>query len=283
MVNRDVRVRVLARVSLDAAIAQVRANERAARAGGDPEATHQLRVGVRRLRVVLRLFEAQVGAVAARKLIPDLKWVFTKLGVVRDHDVLIETAAAAPLGEGASALRAALIHERDKAARAAARVLKTKRYAELVRALRRLSLGLSGHDAPSPRARKWLRKRLDKRLARVLAREAALYAEDEAALHDLRKELKKLRYTADLTRGLWSDKRTARYLKRLSRLQDVLGPVNDATVGRHLLEGLGEHLDASAAEAAAALTATLAERVERKQRDLPRAFAKLADIEPYWQ
>lgn len=281
-VARDARVRELAHAALASAIAQVRANQRAARADRDPEATHQLRVGVRRLRVVLRLFAEQADPATADKLQPELRWVFRRLGAVRDYDVLIEGAAAQPPGPGSEALQQALGRARDKAAAAAVRALESERYGAMVRALRKMAVTLEATEQPSPRARKWLKKRLDKRLAAVLSRSGAIGGEDETALHELRKQLKKLRYTADLARGLWGEKRTARYLRRLSKLQDVLGPINDAAVGRGLLEAVAEQLEPEPARAAGKLADALDQRVERNLKSLPRAFAKLEQATPFW-
>ena len=282
-VARDTRVRELTHIALASGIAQVCANHSAALADRDPEATHQLRVGVRRLRVVLKLFAKYLGATEVETLQTELRWVFQRLGAVRDYDVLIESASAQPPRAGAEALHQALVRARDSEGEQAVSALESERYDDLVRTLRKLAADLEADNAASPRARKWLKKRLDKRLEAVLARTHAITGEHDEALHELRKELKKLRYTADLTRGLWGPKRTVRYLRRLSKLQDVLGPINDAAVGRRLLASLAEQLDTEAAAAAGELGNALDERVERNLKSLPRAFEKLADARPFWQ
>jgi len=69
-----------------------------------------------------------------------------------------------------------------------------------------------------------------------------LYAVDglPAARHELRITLKKLRYVSEFFQSLYGAKDARRYLNRLSRLQDVLGTLNDvATAGRVLEELLG--------------------------------------------
>jgi CHAD domain-containing protein len=56
-----------------------------------------------------------------------------------------------------------------------------------------------------------------------------------AERHELRKELKKLRYAFEFFGSLYRPKRTARLSRRLKALQDVFGEVNDAAMVRRLL------------------------------------------------
>src|SRR5262245_17085531 len=53
--------------------------------------------------------------------------------------------------------------------------------------------------------------------------------------HELRKELKKLRYAVEFVSSLFPAKEVAPFLKRLKKLQTIFGDLNDAvTVGRLL-------------------------------------------------
>ena len=56
-----------------------------------------------------------------------------------------------------------------------------------------------------------------------------------AERHELRKELKKLRYTFEFFGPLYEPKRTARLARRLEALQDIFGDLNDAAMLRRLL------------------------------------------------
>lgn len=47
--------------------------------------------------------------------------------------------------------------------------------------------------------------------------------------------MKKLRYAAEFFRSLYGDKEVARYLKRLSALQDDLGHLNDVATAEMLM------------------------------------------------
>lgn len=275
------------REAFDDAIAQVRGNAPLVRQGEEPEAIHQLRVGVRRVRVSLRLFKRVIGEEERARLEPELRWIFQSLGGVRDYDVLLEQVDvllpdAAPLAR--KRLHGALHRARAKAARTLQRELASARFRALVRALRRLSIALAANEEKSPRARKWSKKRLAKRLAAVCARRDALDGRDPEALHALRKDLKKLRYTADLVGSLWPGKRTKRYLRCLSQLQDVLGPINDAAVGTRLLaEAARTTRDAGAGRLATDAQAALSARSAASLAELAPVFEDFAQKRPFWR
>ena len=79
----------VARLSFDQAVQQVTANGQAA-AAGQPDAIKQLRVGLRRLRSLERLFRKSLQHPALNRLIPAAKEYGRILGVARDWDVFIE-------------------------------------------------------------------------------------------------------------------------------------------------------------------------------------------------
>ena len=60
---------------------------------------------------------------------------------------------------------------------------------------------------------------------------------DAAGLHELRKELKKLRYTVDMLAPLYGGGRMRSYLRALKELQDSFGSMNDAVMAGEALSG----------------------------------------------
>src|SRR5581483_6232389 len=78
-----------------------------------------------------------------------------------------------------------------------------------------------------------------KRLIRLGQRHQAL---PEAELHRLRILAKKMRYAGEAFHALYRAKSAKRYLSALTAIQDRLGSVNDAFVGRQLLTGLAQRL-----------------------------------------
>ncbi|HEX9343841.1 MAG TPA: CHAD domain-containing protein, partial [Actinomycetota bacterium] len=65
-------------------------NEAGVRLGDDPEAVHQARVGIRRLRSTLRTFRSVLDREWSGALRAELAWIADLLGAVRDADVLLE-------------------------------------------------------------------------------------------------------------------------------------------------------------------------------------------------
>ena len=55
--------------------------------------------------------------------------------------------------------------------------------------------------------------------------------------HELRKELKKLRYAAEFLSPLFPAKRVDPFLKRLKKLQTVFGDLNDAATVKAMFGG----------------------------------------------
>ena len=56
--------------------------------------------------------------------------------------------------------------------------------------------------------------------------------------HDVRKQLKRLRYVAELTASLYGRKKVARYVAALEPAQEALGSLNDLSVATDLFEAL---------------------------------------------
>ena len=99
---------------------------------------------------------------------------------------------------------------------------------------------------------------------------------DLLELHELRKELKRLRYTAELARDVRpARKQQARaYLRSLRALQDGLGALLDAEVARSLLEEV---------HAPQALKARLSARsAALVLADLAPCFQRFAQAAPFW-
>ena len=103
--------------------------------------------------------------------------------------------------------------------------------------------------------------------------------------HRLRLGVKRLRYAAECFRSLFEGDATPGYLKRLSRLQDSLGHLNDVETASELLQQFGDHGTLSAASLARASGLVIgwyrrgAEELESKLRKHWKQFR--AD-QPFW-
>jgi CHAD domain-containing protein len=132
-----------------------------------------------------------------------------------------------------------------------------------------------GDDDP----RRTIASRLDK-LHKRLCRDARRFDElDEAARHEVRKRLKRLRYLAELVAPLYKAKRVQRYLRTLGPAQDALGHMMDLVVATALAHDAVERGDARAWFNVGWLKAQLPDAVERGGESLNA----VVDADPFWR
>ena len=237
-------------------------NEDAVLSRGNPEAVHQMRVAARWLRALLTAFYSALDREAAQFLIAELKWLQGQLGHARDWDVFLLTTFK-PLAEGVreepslNELSRAAERARHDAYGVARATLRERRYTRL---LLRFQLWLDsmtwdGKDAPVALrapvvslAEKILEKRYRK-LSKLGDRFTEL---NETEMHEVRLRAKKLRYAAEFFAPIYAGKGTKKFVRTLTEIQDTLGSLHDAIVGRELLtvirspQQAGEEISAQA-------------------------------------
>ena len=205
---------------------------------GDVRALHRARVASRRLRELLPML--QLEADLSRKLSKRLKKVTSRLGTVRELDVLMplidELHVSRRAGTGAlGRVGISVAKDRDDARKRLFARLPTSDMRRLARKLDRVVATLQTDEAASSKAvsRRW-RWAVDAQVAGRAARLAT--AVDEAGamylperLHGVRIAVKKLRYARELSMELAGEK-TGADLRALKRAQDVLGRMHDLQV-----------------------------------------------------
>jgi triphosphatase len=234
-----------------------------------PEALHQMRVALRRLRTALKLFETVVADDAYPKLVAGLEWLTAELDQGRDIDVLIEETfrpAAARFHDqaGLAALGERLLKARTRAYDRTLAVLDTPRYLNLVIdvaawiecgrwSLPEEALFAARADAP---IEAMAGEGLDKLRRQVKQRGAKLKRLDPRSRHRLRIRAKRLRYALEFFGGLYARRKDERdvFLRTLRAMQDDLGALNDLAVAREkglaLAEGGGRAAGDSETEGA---------------------------------
>ena len=274
-------------------VAQVEINAAAMLEATDPEYLHQLRVGWRRVRSLLKLAALIVPAESVAPLEQELRALGSVLGPARDCDVFaLETlpkVAAAFRGEPAIVrLRARASARRRRLSRAARDAVAAPRFQQLLLALGAFFSALSRAPAdPSlpALARAWIRPVLDARHRKLRKRARHVHRIGAAERHRARVAAKKLRYAAEFFAPLFPAKRTEAYVAALSKLQSALGRLNDLDVATKLTEELAprEGVDASAAHASGVVRGWLAASVApelKRLRDAQRSFRKCT---PFWE
>lgn len=190
-----------------------------------PEALHDFRVAVRRLRTQLSLHRELLGRAAAKKTRRRLRELFRETSQARDLEALLERLRALG-GEGpdwAAAERSLKLESRAALKEAARRPPER---------LRKLAAGLEdGLRETRPGAGDWA-SALAAAAARARSRfEAALAAArslDEASVHEARKAGKSLRYALEPAAAF--DPRARREAAALKSLQDLVGACRDLTL-----------------------------------------------------
>lgn len=219
----------LLRTAMRSTLDQVLGNASELAAGSfDQEHVHQLRVGVRRLRTVLReLAPLSEGLKPGWELA--LSDSFARLGAIRDDHTV--AAAVRPLLERAGAPKLAWCPA--SLADDPGTIVRADSFQDTLLDL--LSWALCEPNSAAPKrgpheARRCLVERLS-RLHRQVTRGGRRFEQlPEVEQHQVRKRLKRLRYLAELVGAMWANKATQRYLRCLSPAQDALGHHNDVAV-----------------------------------------------------
>jgi CHAD domain-containing protein len=260
-------------------------------AGAEPEPVHQMRVALRRLRAILRLFRDCTGAPSLLRLEAELKLLAGRLGPARDWDVFLAgTGAEVAAAVGEEPRLSALLREaqaaREAAYAALRAVLEEPEFRLLALDLAEAAARPESWRDAAPAAATALAgfgaALLERRWRKLKKRGREMESLDLAAFHALRIEAKRLRYAAELFAPLWPGKASRRFLRRLARLQEAMGLANDAEVARGLVAGL-KSAPPGRSWAGGVFDGWCLARVASARRDSAAAWAKVEDSRPFWR
>jgi inorganic triphosphatase YgiF len=284
------------RAVLGECVRHLTANQLAAQRGVDAEGVHQMRVGARRLRSALRLFEEWLPPRVAGALSQELRWLAGELGRARDLDVfLAETLepilAGRPEDAGLASLRDAALSARADTYAAVRAALASQRYTLLVLRLGRFVEGipLRGPRAAALRGRAQpeLRRLLDHLSGRMQSLGRQLDRLSAQDLHRLRIRTKRLRYASELLGPLFGGKAPVRSARRLADLQDALGHLNDLANAEALISKLRERIGAAPSHevtrAEGFVLGYAARSAAAGRAELARTWQRVSRVEPFWR
>jgi inorganic triphosphatase YgiF len=250
-----------------ACVAHFAANEPLVRLDRSPEALHQARIALRRMRAAMSLFGPLVADEASQRLKAEMRRVAGVLGEARDLDVFKER-----LGEAGAGAAATLEARRLAAYDRVGRMLEAGPGARLpFEVVAWLQAGdwlvsddpeLAGRrDAP---VAGFAAEVLARRRARVRKQAPRLRKMTPEQRHEVRIAVKKLRYASEFFASLAADgkaqKRARAFAAALRPLQEALGELNDLAVQ----EAMSAAIDPALARTAA----------ERRLQDEPAALAR---------
>jgi CHAD domain-containing protein len=266
-----------------------------ARAGLESEGVHQLRVALRRLRSLLKVFRPITGCKQGRALDGALKEMLGHLGPARDWDVFLA---------GIGADMPALLPE-DRRLKSLLRAAEAKRqaaYAVLAEALDgpgwraavisglafllekpwRAGAGDERLGLLEAQPQDFAALVLDKRWQRLLEAGSEIETLPPEALHELRLDAKRLRYAAEVFAPVFPRKAARRFQRRLAALQEELGRSNDAAVARSLVQSLAREKDEGRAWAIGMAEGLCLARSGMDRHGVLTAWKKLSAKESFW-
>jgi triphosphatase len=257
-----------------------------------PEPVHQMRVAVRRLRSAIKVFGRAVNSPAVDAADTGLKALAAKLAPTRDWDVFAtetatSVAAAFPTEPRLKRLLAAVERRRRACHNELRAFLAGVEFRRLGIELACLAgvqdwpaivdeSGQAGLDVP---LNDFAARVLDKRLKRVTQIDDDLAGLEPSALHAIRLRAKRLRYAAEIFAPLYPGKPPHRFIRRLGRLQDRLGTLNDAAVAASLL---GELAGGNHAFAIGLVLGFVGAHSARTRKRIDQAWLRFHNLEPFW-
>ncbi len=263
------------------------ANEAILRTEREPAAVHQMRVALRRLRAALTLFKSVVADPQLDAIKDELKWMASQLGEARDLDVYIaqtlEPARDRHRGDtDFEALVADYEERRSRAYEAVQATLLSPRFLHgILEVAAWIQAGawssLDDGAAKENRDRSILdhaKEELARRWRKIRKRGKRLAALDPEERHQLRIEIKKLRYATEFFESLFKGARKGKRASRevLEALQETLGELNDIAVGAHM----------SVSPAAEMLRREQLSRVDDLLSSAERHYRAFAALKPFW-
>jgi len=259
-------------------------------AGATPVPVHQMRVATRRLRSALVVFNRVATFPDLAPLNAALRDTAARLGAARDWDVFLDGTAE----------RIAAAFPGDRRLRALVSTARRRRHVAYVElraylaspAFRTLEVGLAcacvlrpwdRESAPDPMLQQdtalFAGTALDHQVKRVRRAGRGLSELPVEAMHELRKDCKRLRYTAEFFLPLFADKPARRFVKRLAALQEELGALNDGVVAAGLMAHLGR---AERSYAAGLVEGFVAASATPSRTQIGRAWKQFRQTAPFW-
>lgn len=271
----------------------------------NPDALHQMRVALRRLRAAISLFSEMLSDPQTERVTSDLKWISSELGPARELEVFTTQVMAPgkePAAPGMDALSEEVRRTREDAYKRAHAAVESPRFRELVlETLAWIETGewLSNPAETASRIRETPVKvisaqEMQIRRKKILKRGRNLEALDPERRHKLRIQAKKLRYAAEFFGSVFTGKKALRqkdeFVACLSKLQDALGGLNDIAVHENLSGALIHSAAGTKRRSAPAKKAFAAGRLAglEEARAIPllkqaeRAYSEFSRAKTFW-
>lgn len=225
------------RMIVSSCLSQLQGNELGVCNTDQPEFIHQARVGIRRLRSAIRLWEPLLPEDFVARFEPLWQNVARNLGDARNWDVFASETLPALNNKfsGRAELEKLTRYAQRRCAscrRAARRLFKSSDYSRL---LIEFAAELVNLQDEGGKIEKFVPRCLSKRAKRVDERAAMAVSGDDAVRHRLRVAFKQLRYALEFFVPILDKPAFLGYHQAASSLQELLGSLNDLAVASQLV------------------------------------------------
>ncbi|MDT8364267.1 MAG: CYTH and CHAD domain-containing protein [Nitrosomonas sp.] len=264
----------------------------------DIEYLHQMRVALRRLRAAFRILQQVFPNAGLSPLQKALKWLTRQLNPARDWDILVTET----LPRAATSLPHPVLHLIGKQCRQLrethrrhARVsINSLRYTRLLIQLcswlykidQDDMLTRSGEPHPDvahENARVTVISLIADAHQKIIRDGKSMNMLEAESLHVLRIHIKELRYLIEFFHSLFPRNACKQQIAALSKLQDILGSINDCTVTQHLLDEIqiGKQTNKQA-EAIGIIRGWTFQRIEMQKLTLKETWENYVKSKPFW-
>jgi inorganic triphosphatase YgiF len=235
---------------LRACLGHLMQNEPATVERQDVEGLHQMRVALRRLRTVFAVFDKPAAHPPLAPLKEEAEWLSRCLGEARDLDVfkdeiMAPVAKAFPDDQAFGLLAEAAEKARALAWTEVLTAVNSARYTAFVLDLAAIieheDLAETDAETRAPLAlpaRDFAAGAIEALFDKCKKLGRKLPDLEWTECHRLRRRLKRLRYAAEFFLSLYPPEETGPYIKRLARLQNTFGALNDAATAQRIVDTL---------------------------------------------
>lgn len=272
------------------------ANRASLLAAESPDAIHQVRVALRRLRSALMMFNWVLPSGELNDLRREAKRIASALGPARERDVLSACIGEMPVWRedcpvDCKALLATLDDSRIAANKQARAAIENRDATVFVRkvqsflARRAWCNGLTKAERRylNGSAKNFAKRALVKLHSRVLKRGKGFPEHSSEARHKLRIALKNLRYGTDFFGALFGHSRWKRsYINRVSTLQELLGAQQDSVIAGKIMGQLSTASGPGPDKAAGFITGWLFRGSVIAEKDIRKAWRKFKKTDLRW-
>jgi len=237
----------------------------------DADALHQTRVAMRRLRSALSIFRPALEDRQFEGLGNELRWFTGQLGGARNIDVYLERKKLS------RDVRKALKQERDLAYDRVMEAVQSKRLRMLmINLVAWIALGHWRHNEKAKRPLPAYAARRIGKLWQKVASHGELKPMHEEERHELRIEIKKLRYSLEFVQLLLvrTGRRQKQFSNAVEALQEALGVLNDLVTARGIATLVGDTRELGRLDST--------ETHDKCLREAQACLDRLRKIGPYW-